>query len=294
MRKFDEEMMECLHAIVEENPMLTLSQINEALRRRLPNKPRVSIKTLSCKLDGLLFTTKIARDLPADRNAPRVLVTRRQFCEWLLSAEVVNSIKVFVDEFGFDLWMRRSIGRAPRGQRAYRRVATQKGPRLTVCLAISPSFGLVHYQLYHAGMTKERFAEFINITIGNVDLAAPNQGFNIIIDNASCHNEAELLEVPNSVTVRRLPVYSPFLTPVENAISAWKAAIKRALTYQESYIDPTEEDLRGRTLAAYRRDSLEQLANERVNIITRQNCIGWYNHSLSYVPRCIAEEPIDG
>ena len=51
--KVDEGMRGALQEILDENPLLTLDQINESLRRQLPNKPHISRGTLARTLDGV-------------------------------------------------------------------------------------------------------------------------------------------------------------------------------------------------------------------------------------------------
>ena len=51
----------------------------------------------------------------------------------------------------------------------------------------------------------------------------------LIFDNVNSHNAAEIHEMGNVIDFKRLPKYSPFPTPVENTISAWKAAIKQKI-----------------------------------------------------------------
>ena len=43
--KVDQDMKDALEIIINENPLLTLDQINDELRHRCPNKPRVSKST---------------------------------------------------------------------------------------------------------------------------------------------------------------------------------------------------------------------------------------------------------
>uniref|UniRef100_A0A1I8HBM9 Uncharacterized protein n=1 Tax=Macrostomum lignano TaxID=282301 RepID=A0A1I8HBM9_9PLAT len=88
----------------------------------------------------------------------------------------------------------------------------------------------------------------------------------------------------------------PFLTPVESAISAWKAAIKSELSdSREVFINPSDEARAGRTLAEYRRDELMRFADLTVNdSVTQDKCIQWYNHCFSFVPRCLARMHING
>lgn len=294
-RKWDAEQQQYLCQLVQENPVITLADMNIRLRNRFPDKPTVTEKTLSIKLDGALFTTKLVRDLPAARNSPEVLEDRRNFAHWLCSHEAADREKIFVDEFGFDTWMRRSFGRSRRGQRAYRQVGQQRSQRVTVCLAVCPAFGVVHFQTYSSGMTKVRFGEFVTILIANFQQVMPDRRCDIIIDNVSSHNNAEDYELADFAEIHRLPRYSPFLTPVENAISCWKAQLKRRLSgMQAAFIRPNEQQLAGRSLAAYRRDILEAEANDTVSCITAAKCTRWWQHCFAYIPRCLASEPIDG
>ena len=73
--KVDDEMKQCLNEIVDENCLLTLSEINQELRRRLPVKPFVHDRTVGKALDGMLIHIKLVRPLPADRNRSVSVVT---------------------------------------------------------------------------------------------------------------------------------------------------------------------------------------------------------------------------
>lgn len=293
--KWDGEMQAHVLGLIQANPLITLKEMNANLRQQLPEKPHVTEKTISVKLDGALYTTKLARDLPADRNSPRVIESRREFCEWLCSVDVVSGYKIFIDEFGFNTWMRRSIGRSRRGERVYRQVATQKGLRVTVCLAICPGVGVVHYQIYDKGMTKEKFGEFLQITVGNFQAAFPVSRCYVVIDNVSSHNDAEDFEIPATIQIKRLPPYSPFLTPVENSISCWKAALKRELAAdQQKFIAPTAEQRGNQSMAAYRRDILYNMVDRTIGCISADKCTEWFNHVFTYVPRCLGGQAIDG
>ena len=65
----DDKMRQCVEDIINENCVLTLSQINGQLRRRLPAKPLIHDRTL----EGMLFRVKLVRSVPADRNRRGVL-----------------------------------------------------------------------------------------------------------------------------------------------------------------------------------------------------------------------------
>ena len=74
--RVDNEMRECLNDILNENCLPTLAQMNEELRRRLPGKPRIHDSTIGRTLEGMLFTLKLTRPLPADRNRPDVIMNQ--------------------------------------------------------------------------------------------------------------------------------------------------------------------------------------------------------------------------
>ena len=123
--KVDEEMKDCLNEIVNENCLLTLKQINEELRGRLPDKPPVCDRTTAKTLNGMLIRVKLARLVPADRNRPDVVERRYEYANWFMTQAVINHC-VYIDECGYNIWTAaRSCGRAVIGERAYRQVAGQ-------------------------------------------------------------------------------------------------------------------------------------------------------------------------
>lgn len=115
--KMDDEMIEATIAIVEENCEFTLQQINAQLRVRLPNKPRVCDNTIATALHARLITLKLTRDVPAQRNTEAVKDARKEMANWMLRNSAAE--KVYIDESGFRLWLKRSMGRAAEGQRAF-------------------------------------------------------------------------------------------------------------------------------------------------------------------------------
>ena len=112
----DDEMRDCLEEIINENCLLTLTQINHELRRRLPVKPKIHDRTDIRTLDGMLFRVKLARPLPADRNRPDVLNKRVDYATWFMIYAVVRHY-VLLDECGYNISTARSRGRARQGER---------------------------------------------------------------------------------------------------------------------------------------------------------------------------------
>ena len=77
--RVDNEMRDCINEILNENCLLTLQQINEEVRRRLPAKPLVCDRTIGKTMDGMLISVKMARAVPAARNRPDVIERRYEY-----------------------------------------------------------------------------------------------------------------------------------------------------------------------------------------------------------------------
>ena len=184
--KVDEEMKRCIAAILDENPVLTLDAINTTLRERLPQKPHVYSRTIGKILDGMLYTVKLVRRCPAERNRPDVIQSRRQYAAWFLEEAIRNQV-VFADECGFNIWTARSQGRALRGERAYRQVAGQRGNNITITLAVSSTFGLIHHSMHIGGTNQARFQAFLQECAENL----PENETTIIFDGAPPHRPAQ-------------------------------------------------------------------------------------------------------
>ena len=63
--------------IINENCVLTLSQINGELRQRFPAKPLIHDRTIARNLEGMLFRVKLVRPVPADKNRLDILQRRQ-------------------------------------------------------------------------------------------------------------------------------------------------------------------------------------------------------------------------
>ena len=84
-----------------------------------------------------MITFKIARDCPAEHNSEENIENRYHFALWIMSLDVINSRKNFVDEFGVNIHMRRTQGQFAEGDRVYRKVGVQEGPNVTICCPVS-------------------------------------------------------------------------------------------------------------------------------------------------------------
>ena len=282
--KVDEEIKTVLERILDENPLLTLEQINGDLKRRLPEKSLITRSTLARALDGMLLTMKLAEDVPEGRNEDRVLQQRLAYAQCFLRQGVVGHC-IYIDECGYNIWTKMSYGRAPRGQPARTVVNNQRGRncKLNVTFAISNEVGLVHHSIRLATTTLQSFQQSYQIFL--------------ICDNARPHISDAIQSEFNNITGKRTPTYSPFLNLVEMCYSAFKAAVKRTLAlpqWQERVGDVAAAAEVGVNMQWWRASLLEEVARQNADTITQEKCARWYNQAQTYLPRCIARQQIDG
>lgn len=281
--KVDGEMRDFIRQNIERNPVVTIQQLNQALRAGMQNKPQITDSCLAKTVDGMLYSIKKVVDAPEGRNSDRTKALRREYATWL-TVDAANMHNIYIDEAGYNMWTRRSRGRAIRGQPAVRRPNGQRGRNVTILLAISDRLGIVHSLTQAGGMTRERFSGFL--TELSQLIGVENEA-NLIFDNARCH-----YEVPDPCENHRcihLPPYSPQLNPIELSFSTIKADIKRRLGEIHN-INIAPPDI---NLAQHRLELLQRMVQESLpNCVTLERCRNWYNHSRRFLPRCIAGEDL--
>ena len=165
--------------------------------------------------------------------------------------------------------------------------------------AISAEVGLIHHQISFETVSRERFEGFLADTVQECDDLFPgDEAIYFIYDNARPHVNAHLPEGTNPlIQLKRLPPYSPFLNPTEMAHSAFKAATKRMLAlpeWQRRVGNVRAAHQAGMNMHQWRCDVLQEVAVANVDAITPAKCTQWYNHSQTYMPRCLARQEIDG
>ena len=289
--RVDNQMRDTLNDIVNENCQLTLAQINQELRQRLPAKPQIHDRTVARTLGGMLFRVKLSRPLPAERNRPDVIEKRYAYANWFMGHAIVNH-SVFIDECGYNIWTSRSQGRARRGERAYRQVCGQRGRNVTVALAISPTNGLVFHSSIIGGMNAQKFNDFLAQTRLNLD---PDENVIFIYDGAPAHHNP--VNPGANTELKKLPPYSPFLNIVEQAISSLKAAVKADISrpaIQQEMNNRDEARNRGLALGHYRTQLLLEALNRNIGTITPAKSGQWFRFMQTYLPRCINREFIEG
>ena len=278
--KLTEEVINHIVQVVEEKSDITLRAIRDQLRLEVP-PVHLSVTSIARALDGRLITTKKLQDCPAQRNSVRVKADRRAYVEWYL-ADPTRTL-VFVDESCFNLFTRRTRGRAERGRPAVRQLQFERGRNLNLILAVAAEAGVVYYELNRGTMTADRFQAFMD----NLEVVLQAQGAEnvcIVLDNASVHNNVTC----GDHGIKKLPAYSPFLTPVENCFAVFKLQLREELR-QDRVLQQLEAVPADISVAEHRlrvlRDVTASILNDEMTV-TAAKVTNMKNHVLTYFHRC--------
>lgn len=197
---------------------------------------------------------------------------------------------VFLDEAGFNLYLSRSRGWSIVGTPCLTVAPKRKGNNITLLGAMC-HLGLISLSLRKTrvqqskkrdvngepvrvatktGTRTAHFMEYITSLLAELD-RMQLKGYHIVMDNASIH---KAVEIQNLITSRGykcvyLPVYSPFLNPIEELWSKLKYRIKRG---------PFETG-----------DTLTPRIIEASTHITQADCQGWIRHSVQKFDDCLAK-----
>ncbi len=161
----------------------------------------------------------------------------------------------FLDETGLRLDDCRRYARALGGQRVGQAVPLKRGPSLTLIGTLSAQ-GLGAVQLFEGALNYKRFALYVSRFL------APTlrSGDVLVLDNLTVHKIGGLREwlAERGVQVLFLPPYSPDFSPIEQAWSKLKTAL--------------------RTAQAQSRQALEAAVQAAVDWISSQDAQHWFDH----------------
>ena len=189
-----------------------------------------------------------------ERDTERVRAARAEHVETVCTRPDVARFH-FLDETGLRLDYCRRYARAPKGQRVGQPVPLTRGRSLTLIGALSVR-GLGAAQLLEGGLNYVNFAWYVT------ECLAPTlrRGDVLVLDNLSVHKLPGVVDwlAERGVEVLFLPPYSPDFSPVEQAWSKLKTALRAA--------------------QARSRQALEQALQEAISWITSQEARNWFDH----------------
>ena len=162
---------------------------------------------------------------------------------------------VFVDETGSHVGYTPTSAWAPRGQRAYATAPVNRGENKTVVAALTLD-GIGPRLRFDGAMTTARFEGYVR----HVLAPTLRPGQVVVADNLRAHHSPAVRAAIEARGARFLPLpaYSPDFTPIEEAFSKLKQALRRAQAR-------TDDALRAATRAAFA-------------TITPADPAGWFTH----------------
>lgn len=153
----------------------------------------------------------------------------RDEAERTLFRDVASTLKVgkikVVDESSTHLGMTPRYARAPRGQRAYAKSRRNYGKNMTLLSALHLG-GMQAPMVIEGSTTSAVFEAYVEHFLAPI----LEEGDVVILDNLAAHKSDRVRQMiqTKGAQVLFLPAYSPDLSPIEQAFSKIKQALRRA------------------------------------------------------------------
>jgi len=210
---------------------------------------RVSRWTMSRAIKRLGWTRK-KKSLGATERNKQERVTWRENASKLPTESLV-----FLDECGSNIALAPLYARAPKGERARGSVPRNRGKNTTLIAALSLE-GMGAALILEGSANTTAFELYIEQVLAPTLQA----GQIVIMDNLQAHKSARvrLAIEAKGCQLLFLPGYSPDLSPIEEAFSKLKTALRRA--------------------GARTREALEEAIAQALLTITAQDAQGWFQH----------------
>jgi len=168
---------------------------------------------------------------------------------------------VFLDETGSNIALTPPYARAPKGERARGSVPRNRGKNTTLIAALSLE-GMGAALILEGSANTTAFELYVE------QILAPSlhAGQIVVMDNLQAHKSARVKQAieAKGCQLLFLPGYSPDLSPIEEAFSKLKAALRRA--------------------GARTRETLEEAIGQALLTITAQDAQGWFQHCGYLLP----------
>ena len=180
---------------------------------------------------------------------------------WSGLEDVDPAALVFVDESGTNLAMTPRYGRAPPGERVVGTAPRDHGKDTTLVAALTLD-GMTAAMTVEGALDRPAFDAFV------AQVLAPrlHPGQVVIWDNLSVHKSdaAQRLLADRGCQLLWLPPYSPDYTPIEQAFSKLKAALRRT--------------------GARTREALDEAITAALATIMAGDAVGWFAHCGYPIP----------
>lgn len=266
----NEEMGDALLAEIDKHPDITLEEMKMLLSEKNCN---VSCGTISNFLKNKFYTFKKLKYSNVEKNSDRVKELRREYATNMLRNSVRSKQCVYIDETYCNIWTQKLKGRAARGQSAYLQVPSQRGPNISILMAIGKK-GPIHFEVREGSVTQPIYQKFIC----DLSIILKAELHYLIHDNASIHNN--VLTTADCHKIWNLPPYSPFLNPIENYFSKIKSKLRKKLTSFDFTSNNSKFQIIKNAIG-------EIMASEK-----EVDLSDYYRHTRTFYPSCLMLENI--
>ena len=106
------------------------------------------------------MTIKKIRGSVVEKNCDRVKELRCNYLSRVLKEDYRTRQCVYIDEIGFNMWLRRPNGRSIRGQPINRTIPNTKGRNISCVMAITTN-GPIHYKIVDGSFKCDYYQAFI-------------------------------------------------------------------------------------------------------------------------------------
>ncbi|POM76826.1 Hypothetical protein PHPALM_5905 [Phytophthora palmivora] len=290
---------EVLEGYLNECCSYTLRTLQEFIRTDF--NVNLSTSTISRHLLDMLYTVKQTRIEPTTCNNETNKDKRKQFAEVLVEHHRLGNLLIYFDETNYNLYTKRSRGRAKKGKRAIEKLPPTEGDNLQIQCAVSSAFGVVAYRTRRGSIKMQDNADFVDELYAAVkDSGVFKHDFTgkkviVVFDNAPAHNQTEtLVTTLDDLVLLRLGPYSPMCSPIENCFSVLESHIKEylALMRPEMTQAPTARTATGSliSMTEARMRLLERAAHVSMPKITQQLVVTMEVHARDFVNAAIRYE----
>lgn len=216
---------------------------------------RVSISTMSDAIRRLQWTRKKKTLEASERN-------EEEREEWRKKSKDLNTNTCrFIDETGSNRALTRRYARAPKGKRARGSIPRNRGKNVTLISDLSLA-GLGEIFLIDGAANGDLFEAYVEYIL----VPTLHSGETVIMDNLSIHKRKKVRQLieAQGCQVLFLPPYSPDFSPIEEAFSKVKAALRR--------------------IGARTHEALQEALESACATITASDALGWFRHCGYLVP----------
>lgn len=259
--------IEAIQNYIDVKCSITLEQLKKNLLKDF--NINVSKMTICRYIKSFNYTFKSLTLQPERRNDQKSINDRETYAAkfYELIAEIDESRIYFVDEVGFNVSMRSKRGRSLKGNNAVQTVPGIRSRNISVCCSMTKEC-VTKYNVQTYAYNTLSFNSFMSSLFEYIEKEKPGNSA-IVLDNVAFHKNKQIHDIVKSKghTLLFLPPYSPFLNPIENMFSKWKQSIRIENPNNESELFDLIENVN--------------------NLISSQDCAGFYRNMHKFLPKCL-------